>query len=74
MGAANPIAAAKKIIEIAQKQKVKIKVAAVTGDDVLAIIQQNASSITDLENGKPLNEYNIISANAYLGVEPIVKH
>ncbi len=73
MGAANPIAAAKKIIEIAQKQKVKIKVAAVTGDDVLAIIQQNASSITDLENGKPLNEYNIISANAYLGVEPIVK-
>lgn len=34
MGAANPIAAADKIIKIAEKQGIKIKVAAVTGDDV----------------------------------------
>ena len=33
MGAANPIEAAKKIIEIAKKKEIKIKVAAVTGDD-----------------------------------------
>lgn len=73
MGAANPIAAAKKIIEIAQKQKVKIKVATVSGDDVFSIIQQHATSITDLENSKPLSEYDIISANAYLGIELIVE-
>jgi hypothetical protein len=73
MGAANPVEAAKKIIEIATRQKVKIKVAALTGDDVFSIIQQNAAIITDLENGKPLNEYNIISANAYLGAEPIIQ-
>ena len=73
MGAANPIAAAKKIIEIAKRQNVKIKVVAVTGDDVLAVIQQNASSIRDLENGKRLSEYNIISANAYLGAGIIVE-
>src|SRR6187200_2032036 len=38
MGAANPVEAAKKIIEIATRQKVKIKVAALTGDDVFSII------------------------------------
>ena len=73
MGAANPIAAAKKIIEIAREQNVNIKVAAVTGDDVLENIQQQASSFNDLENNKPLSEYNLISANAYMGVEPIVE-
>ncbi|WP_310586537.1 acyclic terpene utilization AtuA family protein [Runella sp.] len=35
MGAANPIAAAEKIIEIAQKQGLKVKVAAVTGDSLI---------------------------------------
>ena len=35
MGAANPIEGAKKIIEIAQKQGIKIKVAAIYGDNIL---------------------------------------
>jgi Acyclic terpene utilisation family protein AtuA len=73
MGAANPVEAAKKIMEIAATQQVKIKVAAITGDDVFSIIRQQASSLTDLENGKLLHEYNIISANAYLGAEIIVE-
>jgi len=73
MGAANPVAAAQKIVEIAQKQNIKIKVTAITGDDVLDIVRQNASSIRDLENNKPLTDYNIISANAYLGSAPIVE-
>ena len=73
MGAANAIEAAKKIVEIAQHQSIKIKVAAITGDDVLTIIQQNPSSINDLENDKPLSNHNIISANAYLGADVIVK-
>ena len=73
MGAANPVAAAKKIIEIAVQQKLKIKVAAVTGDDVLTIINQQSSSMTDMENGKSLNEYDIISANAYLGADAILQ-
>jgi hypothetical protein len=73
MGAANPIAAAEKIIEIAKQQNVKINVAAITGDDVLTTIQQHANTFTDLENNKPLKEYNIISANAYIGVTAIVE-
>ena len=50
MGAANPIAAAQKIIEIAKEQNIKIKVAAVTGDDVLATIQQQAASAKYLQH------------------------
>lgn len=73
MGAANPIDAAKKIIEIAQQQNIKIKVAAVTGDDVLATIQQQASSTKEIENGKLLSEYDIVSANAYIGCSAIVE-
>jgi hypothetical protein len=73
MGAANPLKAAEKIIEIAQEQNIKIKVAAITGDDVLETIQQRATSMHDLENDKPLSDYNIISANAYLGVDAIVE-
>ena len=73
MGAANPIEAAKKIIEIASKQNLKVKVAAITGDDVLTIVKQNASFINDLENNKPLNSYQLVSANAYLGVDSIVE-
>ncbi|MEP6845707.1 MAG: acyclic terpene utilization AtuA family protein [Panacibacter sp.] len=73
MGAANSLAGAKKIIEIALQQNIKIKVAAITGDDILSIIHQNASTITDLENDKPLSDYNIISANAYIGADIIVE-
>lgn len=73
MGAANPLAAAKKVIEIAQRQNIRVKVAAITGDDVLKIIKQNASSLKDLENDKTLDNYDLISANAYLGADVIVQ-
>lgn len=73
MGAANPVEGAKKIIEIANKKGIKIKIAAVTGDDVLEKIQQKSSELTDMENGKLLVDYNIISANAYLGSEGILE-
>jgi Acyclic terpene utilisation family protein AtuA len=73
MGAANPIEAAKKIIEIAKTKGIKIKVAAINGDDVLKEIQLLGDDTKDLENGKLLHEYDIISANAYLGIEGIVE-
>ncbi len=71
MGAASPIEGAKKIIEIANKQNVKIKVAAVTGDDVFEKIDHSALAI---ETNAPLsNSGDLISANAYLGMEGILK-
>ena len=80
MGAANPIEGAKKIIEIAQKQGLKIKVAAVSGDDVI-----DDSRLTNDDFRVFNNEnfaYNLIvnrkskivnSANAYLGIEGILE-
>ena len=71
MGAANPIEGAKKIMEIAHKQKLKIRVAAVTGDDVFERIDHAAVAI---ETNEPLkNSGELISANAYLGMEGILK-
>lgn len=71
MGAANPIAGAQKILEIAQAQGVSIKVAAITGDDVLDKIDPEWPC---LETGQALAKSGtLISANAYLGVEPILE-
>jgi hypothetical protein len=71
MGAANPIAGAKKIIDIAKKQGLKIKVAAVTGDDVFEKIDHSTLAI---ETNLPLkNSGELISANAYLGIEGILE-
>lgn len=72
MGAANPITAAEKIIEIAQKQGINIKVAAVTGDDVNDELLRTDDEFCVLESGKSLKEYEFISANAYMGVEGIL--
>ena len=70
MGAANPIAAAEKIVEIARKQGHSIKVAAVTGDDVLDLLDPQQLT---LESGEPLASYGeLISANAYIGVDALL--
>jgi hypothetical protein len=70
MGAANPIAAAGKIIDIAKRLNLSIKVAALTGDDVLEIITGDEQA---METGKPLGHSGqIISANAYIGADAIL--
>ena len=71
MGAANPIAAAKKVVEIARKLGVNIKIAAVTGDDIFEKIDP---SVIAMETGAPLSKLGeLISANAYIGVEGILE-
>lgn len=70
MGAANPIAAAKKVIEIARRRSISVKVATLSGDDVLTSFDKSQPT---LESGKPISCYGkIISANAYLGCSGIV--
>jgi len=73
MGAANPLAAAKKTREIALALGLpNLKIAAVTGDDVLDILRDGDYRIED--NGLPVKSLGdaLISANAYLGAQPIV--
>ncbi len=75
MGSANPAAAAQKCIEIARKHGLNgMKIACVEGDDILPIIDRYAETEV-WENHRPLKELpgKIVSANAYMGVEGIVK-
>ncbi|MGA8044497.1 MAG: acyclic terpene utilization AtuA family protein [Terracidiphilus sp.] len=74
MGAANPIAAMARTYEIARSLGLKgIKIAAVTGDDVLSQVRD--SGFFFAENGQPVTAMadRLVSANAYLGVEPILE-
>jgi hypothetical protein len=70
MGAANPLAAAEAIVMIAREQRLAVKVAVVTGDDVLEQISADAPTIeargTLADYGEP------ISANAYLGTAALL--
>lgn len=73
MGAANPLAGAEKVREIAAALGLKgLKIAAVAGDDVLDVLLDGDYRIED--NGKPVKSLGdkLISANAYLGAQPIV--
>jgi hypothetical protein len=70
MGAANPLAGAEVICRIAQRLNLKIKLAAVTGDDVFSQITGDEIS---LETGKSVSASGeLISANAYMGTEAIL--
>lgn len=74
MGAANPLAAAREVRRIAVELGLHgLKVAAVTGDDVLAVLK--ASPEQRLDNGATIASLGdrLISANAYLGAEGIVE-
>jgi hypothetical protein len=74
MGAANPAAGARKIKEVARKLGLTgLKIAAVSGDDVLEVIRNQEYTIE--ETGEKLSTLKdkLVSANAYLGAEPIVE-
>ncbi len=75
MGAANPQAAAAKVAEIARSLNISgVRIAAVTGDDVLALLPRMLE-LPVLETGQPLCacEGKIISANAYNGIDGILE-
>jgi hypothetical protein len=69
MGAANPLAGAEKIIAIARKLGLTVRVAALTGDDVFEALDpgNRAGDRRALSSAGPL-----FSANAYLGVEAML--
>ncbi|QXI26477.1 acyclic terpene utilization AtuA family protein [Pseudomonas vanderleydeniana] len=74
MGAANPLAAAREVRRIAVELGLPaLKVAAVTGDDVLAALQAEPERL--LDNGLRVAQLGerLVSANAYMGAEGIVQ-
>ncbi len=75
MGAANPLGALRKTVEVIRKLGLgPMKVAAVLGDDVLDYCLAHADTLPIMETGAPLSSLvgEIVSANAYLGADVIV--
>ncbi|MGU3477642.1 acyclic terpene utilization AtuA family protein [Methylobacterium sp. D48H] len=73
MGAANPIAAARKAGALARELGLAgLRIAAVTGDDLLDAVR--AGDFVLEESGEPVAGLGnrVVSANAYLGAAPIV--
>ncbi|WP_024904732.1 acyclic terpene utilization AtuA family protein [Robbsia andropogonis] len=73
MGAANPLSAARQTARIARQLGLRnLKIAAVTGDDVLELVM--GSTLCFEESGDDVDRYKdrMVSANAYLGAAPIV--
>jgi hypothetical protein len=79
-GGVNPVACAEALLEAASKHGVrgKIRIGVVTGDDILARLDDLMATGHELKNmdtGAPLSTIRdrVMSANAYIGSEPIVE-
>src|SRR6201999_818415 len=74
MGAANPEAAARKTAEIAKSLGLSsLKIAAVVGDDVLDACKDGDLPIMEFDGTIRQLGNRLLSANAYLGAEPIAQ-
>jgi hypothetical protein len=74
MGAANPVAAAAKTIEIAKLLGISgLRVAAIIGDDVLDACKQGNFPFLEIDGRVEHLGNRVLSANAYLGAAPIVQ-
>jgi hypothetical protein len=74
MGAANPAAAARKTAEIARSLGLSsLKIAAIVGDDVLDACKERDLPIMEFEGTIRQLGNRLLSANAYLGAEPIAE-
>ncbi|MDR5882029.1 acyclic terpene utilization AtuA family protein [Caballeronia sp. LZ032] len=72
MGAAHPRAAARRTEEIARELGLSLKIAAVTGDDVLDVVLSAPLRFEESDDEVGGYAERIVSANAYLGAAPIV--
>src|SRR5260370_3414449 len=74
MGAANPVAAARKTAEIAKALGLaSLKIAAVIGEDVLDACKDGDFGIMEFEGTIKQLGNRLLSANAYLGAEPMAE-
>jgi hypothetical protein len=72
MGSANPLGAAQRVHTLARELGIAgLKVAAVTGDDLLAGMTEAQVRAQPVMEGIALGERTLVAANAYLGARPI---
>src|ERR1700728_2911437 len=74
MGAANPVAAARRTAEIAKSLGLSsLRIAAVVGDDVLDACKEGDLKIMEFDGSIKQLGNRLLSANAYLGAEPMAQ-
>jgi hypothetical protein len=74
MGAANPLGAARRVHVLARSLGVRgLKVAALTGDDLLATMSDTEIRAQPLIEGLGFGDRSIVAANAYLGAQPVAQ-
>ncbi|QHE87033.1 acyclic terpene utilization AtuA family protein [Hydrogenophaga sp. BPS33] len=71
-GGCNPLACQQALERELARQGIALKVAAVTGDDVLGEVRAAAGTWREMWSGEPLPE-RMATANAYLGAFPIAR-
>jgi hypothetical protein len=78
-GGVNPRACAEAVLAVARKLGLprRVKVGLVSGDDILGRLDDliaRGHALADMETGRPLSDIRdqVVSANAYLGMAPIV--
>jgi len=70
MGSANPVGAARRVLDLAEQLGLrKVKVAAVTGDDLLAVMPEAQVREQPILEGISLGDRPILAANIYLGAQ-----
>lgn len=72
-GGVNPEGCAEALRQLAQEQGVDVRIATVSGDDVMPILpglRERQPPVTELQSGAPLPE-KVVTANAYLGALPV---
>jgi hypothetical protein len=79
-GGVNPRGCAEAVLEVARRLNLagKVRVGLVTGDDILGRLDDliaRGHGLADMETGRPLSDVRdkVLSANAYLGMAPIVE-
>ena len=79
-GGVNPRGCAEAVLDVARKLGLagRVRVGLVTGDDILGRLDEligKGHALSDMETGRPLSEVRdrVLSANAYLGMAPIVE-
>jgi len=72
-GGVNPNACRDKVLEIAKKEGVELKVAVIQGDDLMPRLDElKKRKITEMYTGEPWPD-GMMSINAYLGARPIAE-
>ncbi len=72
-GGVNPQACATALAAVAKAQGIDLKIAVVTGDDVMPLmdgLRAQTPPITELQSGAPMPQQ-VLTANAYLGALPV---